>query len=182
MSAPAPVVMLPVITDLVPDGTPVTVRVSPPSVVSELEPSVTLPVIVDPASTLTASAPLPVLTLPVILEALSNSVSVLLPVLVSPSIPSVMLPLTEEVASRVSVSAPEPPVIVAVIAVPFAVRASLPSRLLLSLPRESVLSTPPIVALVNSRTSAPAPVLMLPPITDLELLLVPVTVKVSAPS
>ena len=78
VSAPPPVVMLPVISDFVPDATPVTVRLSPESLTSLLEPRFTLPVILEPLSTLTPSAPLPVVTLPVIVEALSVSVSVLL--------------------------------------------------------------------------------------------------------
>ena len=130
--------MLPPITDLDVVLAPVTVRLSPPSVVSPLAPRITSPVIVDAFSTLTESAPLPVPTLPVIVEALRVRESELLPVLVSPSTPSVMLPSTEEVALSVKVSAPEPPLIVAVIAVPLAERMSLPSRLLLSLPSEIV--------------------------------------------
>ena len=130
--------MLPPITDLDVVLAPVTVRLSPPSVVSPLAPRITSPLIVDAFSTLTESAPLPVLTSPVIVEASSVRESELLPVLVSPSTPSVMLPSTEEVALSVKVSAPEPPLIVAVIAVPLAERMSLPSRLLLSLPSEIV--------------------------------------------
>ena len=130
--------MLPPITDLDVVLAPVTVRLSPPSVVSPLAPRITSPLIVDAFSTLTESAPLPVPTLPVIVEASSVRESELLPVLVSPSTPSVMLPSTEEVALSVKVSAPEPPLIVAVIAVPLAERMSLPSRLLLSLPSEIV--------------------------------------------
>ena len=70
--------MLPVISDLVPDATPVNVRLSPESFTSLLEPRFTLPVILEPVSTLTASAPLPVVTSPVSVEALSVSVSLLL--------------------------------------------------------------------------------------------------------
>ena len=137
--------------------------------------------IVELVSTLTASAPLPVLTLPVMLDALSVSESVV-PRVVSVAAPRVTSPVTVEAALRVTVSEPEPPVIVAVIAVPLAVSVSLPSKLLLSLPSEIVFPVAPIVASLKLRMSAPAPVLMLPPITDLELLLVPVTVRVSAPS
>ena len=100
---------------------------------------------------------------------------------VSPSAPKLTFPLTDDPV-RESSSDPEPVVIEDVIAVPDALRRSLPSRRLLSLPKEIVFPCPPIVASVSVRVSAPAPVLMLPVITDLELLLAPVTVRVSAPS
>ena len=90
--------------------------------------------IVELVSTLTASAPLPVLTLPVMLDALSVSESVV-PRVVSVAAPRVTSPVTVEAALKVTVSEPEPPLIVAVIAVPLAVSVSLPSLLLLSLPR-----------------------------------------------
>ena len=138
MSAPPPVVMLPVISDLELLLAPVTVRESAPSAESVLEPRVTLPVILEVFNTLTASAPLPVVTLPVTFEASSDSESALLAVVVSPSMPRLMLPLTVDAALKVSSSAPEPPVMVAVMAVPEALSKSLPSRLLLSVPREIV--------------------------------------------
>ena len=126
--------MLPVITDLEVLLTPVTVKVSAPSLESVLEPRVTLPVIVEVLSTLTASAPLPVDTLPVTLDAFSVRESALLAVRVSPSMPRVMAPSTDDAALRLTVSAPEPPVMDALIAVPEAFSLSLPSRLLLSRP------------------------------------------------
>ena len=52
--------------------------------------------------------------------------------------PRLTLPVIEEPALSISLSDPEPVVMAAVIAVPVAVRLSLPSRLLLSLPREIV--------------------------------------------
>ena len=129
LSAPAPVAMLPVTTDLELLLAPVTVRVSPLSAESLLEPSVTLPVIVEVLSTLTPSAPLPVTTLPVMVEALRVRMSAL-PLVVSPSLPRVTLPATEEATLREMESEPEPVVIAAVMAVPEAFNASMPSLLL----------------------------------------------------
>ena len=87
--------MLPPITDLDVVLAPVTVRLSPPSVVSPLAPRITSPLIVDAFSTLTESAPLPVLTSPVMLDALSVRVSVL-PLAISPAMPIDTSPSTEE--------------------------------------------------------------------------------------
>ena len=137
--------------------------------------------IVEVVSTLTASVPLPVLTLPVMFEAFSVSVSVV-PRVVSVAAPRVTSPVTVEAALSVTVSEPEPVVSVAVIAVPFAVSASLPSLLLLSLPRFRVWEVPPIFASLKLSTSAPPPVMMLPVISDLVPDATPVTVRVSPES
>ena len=140
--------MLPPITDLDVVLAPVTVRLSPPSVVSPLAPRITSPLIVDAFSTLTESAPLPVLTSPVMLDALSVRVSVL-PLAVSPAMPMDTSPSTEESALRLMLSEPEPVVIEPVKVVLEAMSESPPSLLLLSLPSVRVLPVPPIVASVN---------------------------------
>ena len=56
----------------------------------------------------------------------------------SPTLPSVTSPVTEDPALRDRLSEPEPVVIFAVINVPEAFRRSLPSRALVSVPREIV--------------------------------------------
>ena len=107
LSAPVPVVMLPVITDLELLLAPVTVKESAPSAESLLTPRVRSPVSVDALVIEASSAPLPVLTAPVMLEAsrlresLPSELSLLAPRVTAPAMVAPRLRVTESAAEPV---------------------------------------------------------------------------------